>query len=165
MDPGPYTAIVSGKSDGVGAALVEIYDISLARPTQLGNISTRSFVDVGDNVMIGGFIAGPADGGLVTVLIRAIGPSLTAFGVPSVLDDPILSLHDGNGIGLATNDDWQTNENGASQQADIEATGLPPGNARESAILTALAPGSYTAIVRGKGGTTGVALVEVFKVR
>ena len=156
LDPGAYTAIVRGVGGGTGVALVEAYDLEPAAGTT-ANISTRGFVDTGDNVMIGGFIAGSGGGGDATVLVRAIGPSLTAQGVPGALADPVLELYDGSGNNLTTNDDWKD-----TQQAEIEATGLEPTDDRESAVLSTLAPGAYTAIVRGAGDTTGVGLVEVY---
>jgi hypothetical protein len=157
LDPGPYTAIVSGKNSGTGIALVEAYDLDQTLGPILANISTRGFVDTGDNVMIGGFIVGPTGSGDLNVLIRAIGPSLTDFGIDNPLLDPLLELHDSNGATLTTNDNWKD-----SQQAEIEATGLAPTNNSESAILQTLAPGGYTAIVRGVEDTTGVGLVEVY---
>jgi hypothetical protein len=148
---------VSGKNSGTGIALVEAYDLDQTLGPILANISTRGFVDTGDNVMIGGFIVGPTGSGDLNVLIRAIGPSLTDFGIDNPLLDPLLELHDSNGATLTTNDNWKD-----SQQAEIEATGLAPTNNSESAILQTLAPGGYTAIVRGVGDTTGVGLVEVY---
>ncbi len=107
--------------------------------------------------MIGGLIVGPSDTGAVEVMVRAIGPSLANVNppVPNALSDPVLELHDGNGATLVTNDDWKD-----TQHIAIEATGLAPTDDRESAILMTLEPGGYTAIVRGKGATTGIALVE-----
>jgi hypothetical protein len=157
LAPGLYTAIVSGKDSGTGVGLVEVFELDQTLGPILANISTRGFVDSGDNVMIGGFIIGPTDTGLADVLVRAIGPSLSDFGVANPLLDPLLELHDGNGALLTTNDNWKD-----TQQAEIEATGLAPGNDSESAILQTLAPGAYTAIVRGVDDTTGVGLVEVY---
>jgi hypothetical protein len=110
--------------------------------------------------MIGGFIAGPSNGTLVKVLLRALGPSLAKAGVAGALQDTILELHDSNGAVLASNDNWKE-----SQQADIKATTIPPTDDRESAIVTSLAPGNYTAVVRGKSNTTGVGLVEVYNLQ
>jgi hypothetical protein len=128
---------------------------------QVVNISTRARVDSGDNVLIGGFIIGSATS-TTKVIVRALGPSLTAFGVPGALADPTLELHDGNGMIIATNDNWKVNDLGGSQQAEVEATTLQPTNDLESALLRTLTPGNYTAIVRGKSNGTGVALVEVY---
>ena len=157
LDPGAYTAVLAGSNGVTGVGLVEAYDLDLTTGSKLANISTRGFVDTGDNVMIGGIIIGPSDSGDAKVLIRAIGPSLTAFGVTDALQDPVLELHDGQGDILTTNDDWKD-----SQESEIEATGLAPTDDRESAILQTLAPGGYTAIVSGKDNTTGVGLVEAY---
>jgi hypothetical protein len=158
LDPGLYTAVVSGKAGGTGVGLVEAYDLDQSATSQLGNLSTRGFVDIGNNVMIGGFILGPDDALDANVLVRAIGPSLVDFGVTDALADPVLELHDANGTLLVSNDNWRSD-----QETEIEATGLQPTNDLESAILMALAPGGYTAVVSGSGGSTGVALVEVYR--
>jgi hypothetical protein len=149
LDPGTYTAILSGVNQTTGIGLVEVYDLDQSAGSKLANISTRGFVDTGDNVMIGGIIIGPSDTGDATVLIRAIGPSLINAGVSDALQNPELELHDGQGTTLTTNDDWRD-----TQESDIEATGLAPADDRESAILQSLAPGAYTAIVSGKNDTT-----------
>lgn len=152
LDPGAYTAIVRGVGEGTGIALVEAYDLDLTTDARLANMSTRGLVQPGDNAMIGGLIIlGTEDEDL---LIRAIGPSLP---LPNALADPILELHNADGSILATNDNWRD-----TQEAEIQATGIPPTKDAESAIRTTLAPGNYTAIVRGVGGTTGVALVEIY---
>ena len=155
LDPGPYTAIVSGKNNGTGIGLVEVYDLDQAANSQLANISTRGFVDMGDNVMIGGFIVG--DGVSTTVVVRAIGPSLAGAGVANPLLNPTLELHDTDGTQIAFDDDWKD-----TQQAEIEAAGLAPTDDRESAIEAVLTPGLYTAIVRGKDNTVGIGLMEVY---
>ena len=157
LEPGPYTAILAGTNQTTGVGLVEVYDLDQSAGSKLANISTRGFVDTGDNVMIGGIIIGPSDTGDATVLMRAIGPSLANFGVPDALQDPVLELHDGQGTTLTSNDDWQD-----TQENEIEATGLAPSDPSESAILQSLVPGNYTAIVSGKNGTTGIALVEAY---
>lgn len=140
--------------DSASLAGETIVDIAVPTATRLLNISTRGKVGTGDEVLIGGFI----NRGGGRLIMRAIGPSLAAFGVPSPLPDPVLTLKDVNGVTLATNDDWQS-----SQAADITATGLAPTNVAESAILTSLPPGNYSGVVSGKGGATGVALVEIFQ--
>jgi hypothetical protein len=157
LDPGAHTAVVRGKNDTMGIALVEVYDlgtgsldISVAN-SKLANISTRGNVLVGDNVMIGGFI----DVGVPTrVIVRAIGPSLP---VPGTLGDPTLQLRDGNGGLIDANDNWRSDH-----EAEIIATTIPPSNDLESAIVATLGPGLYTAIVAGTNDTTGVAQVEVY---
>lgn len=157
VPPGAYTAVVSGKDGGTGIGLVEVYDLDEFIGAILANISTRGFIDQGDDVMIGGFIAGPTGSGTIDVIIRAIGPSLGGFGIADPLLDPSLELHDANGDLIASNDNWKE-----TQQTEIEATGLAPTNDAESAMLQTLPTGAYTAIVRGVGDTTGVGLVEVY---
>jgi hypothetical protein len=158
LAPGNYTAIVSDKNGGTGVGLVEAYDLE---PTgsQLANISTRGFVGTGDNVMIGGFILGPDGAPDASILLRAIGPSLADAGLTDALADPVLELHDKNGNVIESNDNWKDNSNVAA----IIATGIPPTNDLESAILATLSPGNYTAVVSGKNGITGVALVEMYR--
>jgi hypothetical protein len=121
-------------------------------------LTAWTFVETGDNVMIGGFIAGHPTSLDVNVIVRAIGPSLTGFGVPNALVDPILSLHDSNGTMIAENDNWRD-----ANEAAIAASGFAPSNDAESAILIARPSGGTTAIVRGKNGGTGNALVEVYR--
>jgi hypothetical protein len=140
--------------------LVEVYDLDNAASPQLRNISARGLVQTGDNVMIGGFIVGN-NIGAASVIVRAIGPSLTALGVPGALADPTLELHDGNGALIGFNDNWQDD---ADQAAQITASGLAPTDPLEAAISTSLAPGAYTAIVRGKNNTSGIGLVEAYRV-
>lgn len=157
LPPGAYTAIMSGKNGAAGVGLVELYD--LGNPgggsARLANISTRGLVQTGDNVMIGGLIL--LDGS-TNVIVRAIGPTLSAAGVAGALQDPTLELVDGNGATLSFNDDWRD----GSQEAQIIASSIPPSNDREAAIVAGLQPGAYTAIVRGKNGAAGVALVEAY---
>jgi uncharacterized delta-60 repeat protein len=159
LDPGSYTAILRGKGDATGIGVVQAYDLNQAANSKFGNIATRGFVDNGDNVMIGGFIVGPA-GGATTVVVRAIGPSLANFGINGALQDPTLELHDGNGATIAFNDNWQDDPS----QSSIPPS-LKPGDPRESALFRALASGDYTAVVRGAGDSTGVGLVEVYNVQ
>jgi hypothetical protein len=156
LQPGNYTAIVRGVNNTTGVALVEVYDLDTTASVNLVNISTRGFVETGDNVMIGGLII--LGSTPEKVIIRAIGPELTAYGVPGALQDPTLELHDGQGNLIAFDDNWKD-----SQQTEIAATGLFPTDDRESAIVATLPPGNYTAIVHGVNGTSGVALVEVDK--
>ena len=158
LAPGGYTAILRGKNGTTGVALVEMYDLDVASDSKLANISSRGFVETGDNVMIAGFIFGNGTNG-EKVIIRAIGPTLAASGVANVLADPTLDLHDSNGTLMMSDDNWRDD---ANQEAEILATGLAPSNDLESAIVTTLPPGPYTAIVAGKNGGTGVALAEVY---
>ena len=142
--------VVTHKSDGV---YLSRYRPTMS-PAQLVNISTRGQVSTGDNIVIAGFIIrGPA---AKKVLVRGLGPSMSTSGVPGLLDDPTLELRDSTGAVLGTNDDW------TETRAEIDATGLPPANDRESALVRTLEPGSYTILLRGKNDTTGVALVEVY---
>jgi hypothetical protein len=156
LQPGSYTAVVRGVGGTSGVVVVEAYDLSATSDSKLANISSRGNVQAGDNVMIGGFIVGGSDQ-TTTVVVRAIGPSLGDFGVPNVLTDPMLEVHDGNGVLLAEDDDWRI-----YQEEALVQTGLAPANDRESAMLLVLQPGAYTAIVRGKNNGTGVGLVEVY---
>jgi hypothetical protein len=164
LSAGSYTAIVRGVNNSTGVALVEVYDLSLDTNSILGNVSTRSFVQIADNVMIGGFIV--QGNTPKRVIVRAIGPELTQYGVPNILANPTLELHDGTGALIASNDDWRTTIIGgiitSDQVADIRNSGHAPGDGRESAIIANLPPGDYTAIVRGVNNITGVALVEVY---
>jgi len=160
LAPGAYTAVMSGKDGGTGIGVVEAYDLDQAANSKLANIATRGFVDSGDNVMIGGVIAGGKGGADTRVLIRAIGPSLASAGITGALQDPTLELRNANGSLVRVNDNWQ-----AAQQTEIEATTIPPTNAAESAIIATLTPGNYTAIVRGKDNLTGIAVVEVYNVQ
>ena len=161
LAPGAYTAIVSGKDGGTGVGLVEAYDLDQAADSQLANISTRGFVDTGDNVMIGGLILGAGAGASSTVIVRGLGPSLTAAGVAGALADPMLELHDSNGTIIASNDDWMD----SPDKQTIIDDGLAPTNAKESAVLVTAAAGAYTAILSGVGNTTGVGLVEAYNLK
>ena len=119
LNPGAYTAIISGKNNTSGVGLVEVYDLSQAVPAKLANISTRAFVSTGDNVVIAGFILGNHTGN-DRIAVRGLGPSLTAQGVPNALANPTLELRDSNGVLLIANDDWQ---NGPSSGTDCRGSG------------------------------------------
>lgn len=156
LDPGAYTAVVTGSNNGSGVALVEVYDLDQTVDSTLANISTRGFVGIDDNLLIGGFIVlgdNPA-----TTIIRALGPSLGDIGVKGALQDPELELHDSYGTLVVSNDDWRSD-----QETDIIATSIAPDRDAESAIVKTLGPGAYTTIVSGKNNTTGVALVEIYQ--
>lgn len=157
LDPGPYTAIIAGKNNTVGLALAEVYEIDLANAdSKLINISTRSLVQTSANVQIAGFIISGTSP--KKVVIRASGPALTKYGVPGVLADPMLELHSPTAT-LATNDDWDV-----SLRPDFQSVGADNWDvgSKDAAIVTTLDPGSYTAIVSGKNGSSGVSLIEVF---
>lgn len=159
-----YTALVRGVNGATGVGLFEAYDLNPDAGSRLANISTRGFVETGDNIMIGGFIlVGSTNGN--RVIIRAIGPSLNINGVPlpGRLADPKIELRDSEGTLVAANNNWKVhNQSGQSQEAEVRATTLPPVHDLEAAILITLPAGAYTALVSGRGGQTGVALVEVY---
>lgn len=159
LPPGAYTAVVKDSHETTGVALVEVYDLDSNSGTQLGNISTRGFVAGGDRVMIAGFILAGGSGG-AKVIVRAIGPSLTAAGIEHALADPILQLYDSNGVAIAFNDNWKT-----MQQTEIEATGIAPSDERESAIVASLPAGPYTAMLASRDGSSGVGLIEVYNLK
>jgi len=155
LQPGAYTAIISGKNNTTGIGLVEIYDLQQGLSSKLANISTRGSVGTGENVMIGGLIILGSDP--ARVLFRAIGPSLVGVGIQSPLPDPQMDLFDGQGTRISTNNNWKD-----SQQAVIEETGAAPTVDAESAIVADLNPGNYTAVVSGVNGGTGTALIEAY---
>jgi hypothetical protein len=158
LAPGNYTAQIRGANNTTGIGVAEAYDLTLTSAAKLANVSTRGFVQTGDNIMIGGFIIlnNP-----VKVVIRGIGPSLT--GVTGPLADPTLELRGADGTVIVANDNWKTkSSDGTSQQAEIEATGVAPTNDAESALVATLQPGNYTAQLRGKGDTTGIGVVELY---
>ncbi len=157
LAPGNYTAVLRGEAGSTGVGLVEIYDVAQSANSTLANVSTRGAVGAGDGVMIGGVIIGSGDTAITVV--RALGPSLTSAGVANPLADPSLELYNNNGVQIAANDDWRS-----TQESGLRATLLPPTDDREAAIAAVLAPGNYTAVVRGKDGGTGIALVEVYRV-
>ena len=157
VPPGAHTVVLRGNNNGTGIGLVELYDLEQNGLTNVANISTRGRVEIGDKVMITGFIIGGTQSG--KILVRALGPSLAAYGISGTLQDPSLELYDQNGATLA-NDDWRS-----TQEAEITATGAAPGNNKESALIATLSPGPYTALVRGTNGTTGVALVDAYNLQ
>jgi uncharacterized delta-60 repeat protein len=154
-----YTAIVRGKNGTTGVGVVEAYDLDQPLGTRLANISTRGFVDVDNDVMIAGVIVGPPIAANAKILARALGPSLSDLGVPGALADPTLDLVNSSGTVIRSNNNWQDDP---SQRALIEAAGLGPGHLEEAALMETVAPGAYTAIVRGNNRTNGVGLVEVY---
>jgi hypothetical protein len=157
LSPGLYTAGMNGKNGATGVGLIEVYDLDSTADSTLGNVSTRGLVGTGDNVVIGGLIVG--SGVNPEVLAMGIGPSLANVGIQNPLADPFLQLYDGNGGLIAENNDWQD-----TQPELIAATGLAPTDSHEAAIMVWPAPGNYTAILRGNNGTSGVGLLEVFRI-
>jgi hypothetical protein len=156
LQPGAYTAVVLGKNDKTGVAVVEVYDLSSGSPTRLGNISTRGFVDA-DHVLIGGLIAGGNGQAKTQVVVRAIGRSLGFSGVQNFLPDAALEVRDQDGALLAANDDFSTaDDSTAVPQA------LWPSSSTDAATGVTVAPGNYTVVVHGKNGAMGNALVEIY---
>jgi hypothetical protein len=153
LAPGSYTAVLAGVNQAVGTAVVEVYDLDNGSACKLANISTRALVQGGNDVLIGGMIVEGSTN--ASVIIRAIGPSLNMQGA---MANPTLELRDASGALLGSNDNWRS-----TQQSAIMETGVAPTNDAESAIVTSFPPGSYTAIVRGANGTTGIAVVEVYQ--
>ena len=162
LTPGQtYTAVVRGINGTTGIGVVEAFDLNQTAASKLGNISTRGFVDVDDNVMIAGLIAGPSNGTSMKVLVRALGPTLGDFGVAGALANPTLDLVNASGTVIHSNDNWKDD---AQQRALIEAAGLAPNHDEEAALVETVAPGAYTAIVRGSNRGTGVGLVEAYNI-
>ncbi len=160
LNPGAFTAVVSGKNNTSGVALVEVYDLGQAASAKLANLSTRAFVSTGDNIVIAGFTLGgssPLASG--RIVVRGLGPSLTAAGVPNALADPTLELRDGDGALLAANNDWQDDP---LQASALTFAGLAPPNNLESGLVADLPPGLYTALLQGRNNGTGVGLVELY---
>jgi uncharacterized delta-60 repeat protein len=163
LTPGQsYTAIVRGKNGTTGVGVVEVYDVNQTVTSYLGNISSRGFVDVDDNVMIAGLIVSPSNGSGTKVLVRALGPTLSDFGVAGALANPTLDLVNSSGTVIRSNDNWKDD---AQQRALIEAAALAPNHDEEAALFETVAPGAYTAIVRGNNRTTGVGLVEAYNIQ
>jgi hypothetical protein len=140
--------------------VVEAFDLEQGTASKLGNISTRGFVDVDDNVMIAGLIVSPSNGMGTKILVRAMGPTLGDFGVPGFLADPTLELVNSSGTVIRSNDNWKTD-----QRPEIEGANLAPSHDEEAALVQTVPPGAYTAVVRGSGRTTGVGLVEAYNIQ
>ncbi|CAN5523510.1 hypothetical protein BH20VER3_BH20VER3_13380 [soil metagenome] len=153
LPPGSYTAVLEGANAATGVGLIEIYDVQPGS-SRVANISTRCRTATAGDVMIGGYIIGGADP--TSVIVRALGPSLAAFGVSNPLPNPVLEIYNANGTLLSANDNWRS-----TQEAQIMAT-IPPANDLESAIVATLAPGNYTAVVRDATDAPGIGLVEVY---
>ena len=162
LAPGAYTAILSGAGQTNGVGLVEVYDNDSGVDSDLANLSTRGFVQVADEVMIGGFTLG-GNNNPATIAVRALGPSLINAGLTDLLEDPTLELYNANGTIMISNDNWTDDTQSA---ADLAAHGLALPNLKESGIFTNLAPpGQFTAIVAGKDGGIGIALIEIYDIR
>jgi hypothetical protein len=162
LPPAAYTVVLSGAGNTTGIGLIEIYDVNSALDSDLANISTRGFVETADKVMIGGFTLGN-NNNATRIAVRALGPSLSGAGLANLLADPTLELHNANGTVMISNNDWQDDPVSA---ALLSANGLALPNTKESGIFTSLAPpGQFTAIVAGKDGGIGIALVEIYNLR
>ena len=161
LTPGAYTALLTGKNGATGVGVVELYDANTGVASQLGNISTRGFVQGGNDLLIAGFILGNSAAN-EHIAIRGLGPSLSQFGLSNVLADPTIELHDSNGVTLITNDDWGSD---AVSAAALIANNLAPSNPKEAGIYTSLPPGAFTAILSGKNGGVGIGLVEIYNLK
>jgi lysophospholipase L1-like esterase len=158
LPAGHFTAVLSGNNGMTGNGLVEIYDLEPGSGATLANLSTRGFVGAGDNAMIAGVIIGAGESPIL--VFRALGPTLTNAGIVNPLLDPTIELHNNNGAVIGFNDNWKD-----SQMQAVNATVLAPASEQEAAIVAPfLTPGNYTAVVRGKDNTTGVALVEAYRI-
>lgn len=158
LSPGGFTAQVPGATGGV--VLVEAYDTGAAAGGRLVNVSARNRVGTGDDILIAGFtISGT---GNKPLLIRAVGPTLAAFGVDGTLADPKLEIYNAQGVKVTENDTWTASL--ATTFASVGAFPLTAGS-RDAALLTSLPPGGYTAQIRGSDGGTGEALVEIYELR
>ncbi|CAA9224693.1 MAG: hypothetical protein AVDCRST_MAG42-1358 [uncultured Chthoniobacterales bacterium] len=156
LQPGVYTAVIQGANGESGVALIELYDLDQGGPGNLVNISTRGRVETDEQVLIGGFIIGGTQA--QRVMVRALGPSLSGRGIAGALQNPTLELVNSSGTAVGSNDNWRSD-----QEKEISESGLPPSSDAESAIIRSLTPGQYTGVVRGVGDSTGVALVEVYR--
>ncbi len=163
VGPGAYTAVVESTDVRTGVALVEVYEIGQGG-SRLVNLSTRGYVGIGQEAMIGGFVIDGDSGWTKRILIRALGPSLSAFGVQDTLFDPVVTLYDESGTVLLENDDWDS----SNQQDVVAALGFAPDVRRESVMILDLAPGLYTAVVQpfenDDGQRPGVGLIEAFEI-
>lgn len=156
LEPGAYTAVVTGKDTTPGIGLVEVYDVSSVSDSSLANISTRGIVGTDSDLLIAGFIVGAVDSS--TVVVRAIGPSLSSAGISAPLNDPSFTVYDQNGFALATNDNWRDDPSAP----EIEQNQIAPLDDAEAATILHLPVGAYTAVTAGADGGTGVGLIEVY---
>ena len=158
LAPGAYTALVRGKNNTSGVALIEVYDLAQGALSKLANLSTRAFVSTGNHIVIAGFLLSD-NSGADRIVVRGIGPSLSGSGLSPVLANPTLELRDTNGTLILTNNDWQDNP---AQAAELTAASLAPTNNLESGIAATLPPGLYTALLAGLNSGTGIGIVEVY---
>ena len=156
--PGAYTATMTGEDGGSGVGLLEIYDVEDVSGARVSNLSARGFVGTDDNVMIAGFIV-RGGGGSLNLVIRALGPSLAQSGITQPLDDPMIEVHDVNGAVIAANNNWRD-----AQESALASRSLAPSDDREAALLFSVSAGAYTAVLQGNGGTSGIGLLELYRV-
>jgi hypothetical protein len=157
LQPGAYTAVVSGKDGSRGTALVEVYDLDPRADSRLANLSTRGRVGRREHVMIGGFMVRGT--GTTDLVVRALGPSLRKFGVNDPMRDPTLDVRNANGDSIAFNDDWSDDP---ADAAAVIADGFAPTGEREAALSLTFGAGDYTVIVSGKPHDSGIALLEIY---
>jgi hypothetical protein len=158
LNPGAYTAVVKGKNNTTGVALIELYDLDQSASSRLANLSTRAFVSTGNDIVIAGFVLSEG-GGNDRIVVRGLGPSLSGFGLSPLLANPTLELRNSDGTLVLTNNDWQDNP---GQAAEITAAGLAPANNLEAAVVADLPPDLYTALLAGLNSGTGIGLVEIY---
>lgn len=162
LAPGIYTACLSGVGGVTGISLIESFDIDGSTANRLVDVSTRCYVGTGDGIAIGGLVVNGTSPR--QVYIRAWGPSLGSFGVPGALQDTVITLYNSIGTAIATNDDWQTFDGWSSALENrLMQAGISPFDARESAIVMRLAPGTYTVHLTGKNGGTGIGMIEFYE--
>ncbi|MGZ5023486.1 MAG: hypothetical protein ACXWBS_01350 [Chthoniobacterales bacterium] len=159
LAPAAYTATMTGENGGTGVGLLEVYEADQSLGNRVANLSGRGFVGTGDEVMIGGFIV-RGNGMSADLLVRALGPSLSANGITQPLADPRIEIRDSNGALIAANNDWRD-----TQASEIQSRSLAPPNELEAAAIISAGPGAYTAILQGNGGVTGVALLEIYRLQ
>jgi hypothetical protein len=160
LSPGSYTATLQGYGGTTGIATCEVYDMSQSANSQLVNLSSRAYVGTDPNVLIAGLYVGGTGGTGLHVAIRALGPSLSNYGVAGALQDPTIEVRDAYGNLVISNNNWQDN---SSQASALQFYGMAPSDYRESGVVLNLLGGSYTAIVRGLNGGTGVGVVDMYK--
>ncbi len=159
LPPAAYTATMTGQNNGSGIGLLEVYEADQSLGNRIANLSARGFVGTGDEVMIGGFIV-RGNGVSANLLVRALGPSLAASGIAQPLADPRIEIRDSNGALIAANNNWRD-----TQANEIQSRSLAPPDELESAAIITAGAGAYTAVLQGNGGTTGVALLEIYRLQ
>jgi hypothetical protein len=161
LNPGAYTALLTGKNQTTGIGLIEVYDIGKKADSELANISTRGFVEQGEGLTCGGFILGGGKGE-AQIALRGLGPSLRERGIDAPLANPTLKLHDANGTVMSANDNWMDNPRSAAR---LTALGLAPEDRRESGIVVSLRAGAYTVHLTGKRDGSGIGLIEIYNLQ